>query len=210
MTQRPGAARGGLTIAQAQELILARAEAARAAMPEIPRPSLAQSFIPVVGPAWEAAADFKDGDYQAAGFNAVMAVADALPVGVVAKGANAARKGVRIWKKGSLTAEAARKQYRRRGMAAPGEEIHHTVPLAGIPRDVQDWRNHYAFLKALPTEQHRRLTGRWGTKSRYDPIRRAWYGTTDWMKAVPTGAAGYAADSVENLTRPAPPAKPKR
>lgn len=34
MTQRPGSARGGLTIAQAQELILAQALAARSALPE--------------------------------------------------------------------------------------------------------------------------------------------------------------------------------
>lgn len=48
----------------------------------------------------------------------------------------------------------------------------------------------------------------------YDPIRRIWYGTTDWMKAVPTGVAGYAADTWENLTDPfsdsAFPGKPQR
>lgn len=30
--------------------------------PRIQRPTLAQSFIPVVGPAWEAAADLQEGD----------------------------------------------------------------------------------------------------------------------------------------------------
>jgi hypothetical protein len=177
---------------------------------DIPRPTTLQSFIPVVGPAWEAAADLQDGNYGGAAFNGAMAVADALPFGVAAKGVRAATKGVGILKKGSVTADAARKVLRRLGVAKPGQEIHHTLPLDGLGRNVRDPRNHYAFLKVLPIEQHRRLTGSWAGKPMYDPIRRAWYGTTDWMKAVPTGLVGYAADSVENLVRPNPPTKPPR
>jgi len=175
--------------------------------PKIQRPNLAESFIPVVGPAWEAAADLQDGNYGGAAFNGVMAVADALPIGVAAKGLKAASKGVGVLKEGAVTADAARKVLRRVGMAKPGEEIHHTVPLNGLGRNVEDWRSHFAFLKSLPKEQHRRLTGSWAGKPMYDPIRRAWYGTTDWQKAVPTGLAGYAADAWENLTHPfGPPA----
>lgn len=170
--------------------------------PDIQRPTTAQSFIPVVGPAWEAAADLQDGNYAGAAFNGAMAVADALPVGIVAKGARAASKGVGVLKKGSVTADGSRKVLRKLGVAKPGQEIHHTIPLKGLGRNVQDPRNHYALLKVLPTEQHRRLTGSWGGKPRYDPIRRVWYGTTDWMKAMPAGLAAYAADSVENLPRP--------
>jgi hypothetical protein len=178
--------------------------------PDIKRPTTAQSFIPIVGPAWEAAADLQDGNYSRAAFNGAMAVADALPVGVALKGARAFTKGVGVLKKGSVTADASRKALRKLKVAKPGQEIHHTVPLNGLGRNVQDPRNHYAFLKVLPTEQHRRLTGSWGGKPRYDPIRRVWYGTTDWMKAVPTGLAGYAADSVENGSRPKPPPKGPR
>ncbi|HEX7944156.1 MAG TPA: hypothetical protein VF495_05795 [Phenylobacterium sp.] len=181
--------------------------------PKMSRPNLAESFIPVVGPAWEAAADLQDGNYAGAGFNGAMAVADVLPVGVAAKGLKAASKGIGILKEGSVTADAARKALRKVGMAKPGQEIHHTVPLDGLGRNVQDWRNHYAFLKPLPREQHRRLTGSWMGKPEYDPIRKVWYGTTDWMKAVPTGVAGYATDTWENLARPfqgPPPAKPRR
>jgi hypothetical protein len=178
------------------------------------RPNLAESFIPVVGPAWEAAADLQDGNYGGAAFNGVMAVADALPIGVAAKGLGAAAKGVKILKEGSLTANAAAKAMRARGMVEAGEEVHHTIPLNGTSRYVQDWRNHFAFLKALPKEQHRRLTGSWAGKPMYDPIRRIWYGTTDWMKAVPTGVAGYAADAWENATHPfsapGPATKPGR
>jgi len=178
--------------------------------PDLQRPTTAQSFIPIVGPTWEAAADLQDGNYAGAAFNGAMAVADALPVGVAVKGVRMATKGVGILKKGSVTADASRKALRKLGVAKPGQEIHHTVPLKGLGRNVQDPRNHYAFLKVLPTEQHRRLTGSWGGKPMYDPIRRVWYGTTDWMKAAPTGVAGYVADSIENLSRPNPPPKRPR
>ncbi|MET0273032.1 MAG: hypothetical protein ABW360_08585 [Phenylobacterium sp.] len=181
--------------------------------PKIERPNLAQSFIPVVGPAWEAAADLQDGNYAGAAFNTVMAAADVLPVGVAAKGLKAASKGIGVLRDGSLTAGAAARKMRKVGLAGKGDEIHHTVALNGTSRTAQDPRNHYALLKVLPEEQHRRLHGSWNGKPRYDPIRRAWYGTTDWQKAVPTGLAGYAADAWENLTRPFGPsgsAPPKR
>jgi hypothetical protein len=175
--------------------------------PKIQRPNLAQSFIPVVGPAWEAAADLQDGNYAGAAFNGAMAVADALPVGVAVKGIRAARKGVGVLKEGSLTANAAASRLRDWGIAKKGEQIHHTIPLNGISRKEQNWRNHYALLKVLPEETHQRLTRSWNGKPRFDPIRRVWYGTTDWQKAVPVGLGGYAADALENVTRPfSPPA----
>lgn len=177
--------------------------------PKIQRPSMAQSFIPVVGPAWEAAADLQDGNYGRAAFNGAMAVADALPVGVAVKGLNAARKGVGVLKKGSLTANAAASRLRDWGIAKKGEEIHHTRPLSGIKRNEQNWRNHYALLKVLPQETHQRLTRSWNGKARFDPVRGMWYGTTDWQKAVPTGLGAYIADAVENVTRPAPAPRPK-
>lgn len=74
----------------------------------------------MIGPAWEAAADLQDGDYAGAAFNGAMAVADALPVGVAAKGIRAASKGVGVLKKGSVTANAAAKQLKARGVVKPG------------------------------------------------------------------------------------------
>lgn len=176
--------------------------------PKIQRPNMAQSFIPVVGPAWEAAADLQDGNYGGAAFNAVMAVGDVLPAGAVIKGARAASKGIGILKKGSVSANAAAKQIRKAGLAGKGEEIHHTIALNGKSRTAQDPRNHYALLKTLPKEQHRRLTGSWEGKPRYDPVRRIWYGTTDWQKSVPTAIGSYAADAWENVTRPSGPQPP--
>lgn len=170
--------------------------------PKIPRPNLAKSFIPIVGPAWEAAGDLQDGNYGGAAFNAAMAIGDALPVGAIFKGAKAAEKGIGILKKGSVSANAAAKQIRKAGLAGKGEEIHHTIPLDGTSRTAQDWRNHYAFLKTLPQETHRRLTGGWNGKQQFDPVRRIWHGTTDWQKSVPTAIGSYAADAWENVTRP--------
>lgn len=180
--------------------------------PKIQRPTLAQSSIPVVGPAWEAAADLQDGNYGGAAFNAAMAVGDTLPAGAIIKGARAASKGIGILKKGSVSANAAAKQIRKAGLAGKGDEIHHTIPLNGKSRTAQDPRNHYAFLKTLPKEQHRRLTGSWEGKPRYDPIRRIWYGTTDWQKSGPTAIVSRAADAWENATRPfaSQPAKKTR
>lgn len=171
--------------------------------PKLQRPNLAESFIPVVGPAWEATADLQDGNYAGAAFNGAMAVADALPVGVAFKGLRAASKGIEIFKDGSVTANAAAKILRARGFVKRGEEeVHHTIALNGTSRTAQDPRNHYALLKVLPKEQHRRLTGSWLGKPRYDPIRRIWYGTNDWQKAVPSGVASYLADTWQNLTTP--------
>jgi hypothetical protein len=178
--------------------------------PKIQRPNLVESFVPVIGPAWEAAADLQDGNYAGAAFNGAMMIADALPFGVAIKGVRAARKGIGVLKEGSVTANAAAKQLRARGLVKPGEEVHHTVALNGKSRTAQDPRNHFALLKVLPKENHRRLTGSWGGKPRYDPLRRIWYGTTDWQKAVPTGLGGYAADVGENLERPFTPANKNR
>jgi hypothetical protein len=166
MTQRPGAARGGLTITQAQELILAQAEAVREALLE--GPNLAQSFIPVVGPAWEAVADLHDGNHGGALFNGGVAVADAFGAGVAAKGLKAAGLGIKALKAGSLTDNAARKAYRAAGVVGKGEEASHLFGFRGIDRQAPNWRNHYMFLKALPKETHRRLTGRWDNMERFN------------------------------------------
>ena len=106
-----------------------RREEAEAGRTKIARPSLAQSFIPVVGPAWEAVADYQDGNYAGAAFNGAMAVADVLPIGIAAKGLRAASKGIGVVRKGSVTAKAAANEIRAKGLAGKGQEIHHTVPL---------------------------------------------------------------------------------
>ena len=178
--------------------------------PKIQRPTTTQSFIPVVGPAWEAAADLQDGNYGGAAFNAAMAVGDALPAGAIIKGARAASKGIGAYKKGSVTSGAAIKQIRKAGLAGKGEEVHHSVPLNGKGRAEQDWRNHYAFLKPLPKETHRRIHGSWNGKPQFGPIRQIWHGTTDWQKSFPTALGTNLVDAAENLTRPPAQQSPPR
>jgi hypothetical protein len=178
--------------------------------PKIQRPNTLESFIPVVGPAWEAAADLQEGNYGGAAFNAAMAVGDALPVGAIVKGTRAATKGIKILKEGSVTAGAAAQKIRKAGLAGKGEEIHHSVPLNGLGRSEQSWKNHYAFLKTLPQETHRRIHGAWNGKPQFDPIRRVWHGTTDWQKSVPAAFGSYAADAWENVTRSFGPPPPRK
>ena len=179
--------------------------------PKIARPNLAESFIPVVGPAWEAAADLQDGNYGGAAFNAAMAVGDALPVGAIVKGTRAATKGIGLVTKSSMTAGATAKRIRRAGLAGKGDEIHHSVELSGLSRSAQSWKNNPALLKILPQETHRRIHGSWGGKPQFDPIRRVWHGTTDWQKSAPAAIGSYAADAWENITRPfGPPSPPNK
>ena len=172
---------------------------------DIPRPSTAQTFIPVIGPAWEAAGNIQDGEYGKAAFNGAMALADVLPFGVALKGARSLSKGIGILKGGSVTANASQKAIKKAGLTGPGREVHHTIPLKGFSRTRQDPRNHFALLKVMPKDQHRRLTGSWAGKPKYGPVGQVWYGTTDWMKAVPTGVGGYLIDAGQNVIQPPRP-----
>lgn len=165
--------------------------------PPIPRPSLAMSLVPVIGPAWDAAADLQEGDYAGAALNTAFAAADLLPVGVAVRGVRSARAGIGVLKPGSVTGNASAKMMRARGVAGQGEEIHHSIALKGKSRTAQDPRNHFALLKVLPIDDHRRLTGSWRGQPRYDPLRRIWYGTTDWQKVVPTTVVAKGADAAE-------------
>lgn len=179
--------------------------------PKIQRPNTVESFIPIVGPAWEAAADLQEGNYGGAAFNAAMAVGDALPVGAIVKGTRAATKGIGLVTKKSMSAGATAKRIRKAGLAGKGDEIHHSVELNGLSRSAQSWKNNPALLKTLPQETHRRIHGRWNGKPQFDPIRQAWHRTTDWQKSAPAAIGSYAADAWENLTRPfGPPSPPEK
>jgi len=164
-------------------------------------------YFPVTGPLMSASDNARAGHPVRAATDVAEAIAD---LGTPVTGlevAEAFEKGV-AKNVGRMTAEAARKQLRRRGVAGTGEEIHHSIPLNGIKRTVENWRNHPAFLKVLPQAQHRRLTGSWQGAPRYDPVRRLWIGTPDWMKTVPgyvTTHADNAADFLGSISNPAPP-----
>lgn len=169
--------------------------------PKIPRPNLAESFIPVVGPAWEAAGDLQDGNYGGAAFNAAMAVGDVLPIGAVAKGVKAARKGLKVLDMGSMSAKKAARVMRKAGLVKPGEEVHHSIHLNGSSWTAPDWRNSYPLLKPLRQDIHRRIHSRWNGAPQFNPALRLWHGTTDWQKTVPIAIGAYTADALENLSR---------
>lgn len=173
--------------------------------PRIPEPHPLVGFVPGIGPAWQAAADLERGKYGSAALNAAFAVGELTPLGPVVKGVKYARAGLGVLKKGSVTANASAKMIKSKGLARGDVEIHHSIPLKGKSRTAQDPRNHYLFLKVMPKEQHRRLTGKWDGKPMYDPVRKLWYGTTDWQKVAPTSTAIYGADAFENMSRTANP-----
>ena len=167
--------------------------------PKIARPNIAEEFIPVVGPAWDAVADMQDGHYGSAAFNAAMAVGDILPVGFGIKAGRGALKLVR--EMGTLTPKAAsiQRKMHKIGLALPTEDVHHVFELNGLGRYVPNWKNNPLFLKVLPRATHQRLHRSWGGEAKFGLLPRLWHGTTDWMKAGAAGIGSYAVDSSENL-----------
>lgn len=128
-----------------------------------------------------------------------MAILEALPVGTAIKAGRAAVRGVDYLAKPGY--KAMRKKMVNAGLVQKGDEVHHVIPLKGASRSRPDIRNHPALLKPLEQAQHRRIHGRWGGEARYNPVQRAWYGTTEAMKTVPTGLLGYTISSAENTSR---------
>jgi hypothetical protein len=167
--------------------------------PKIARPNLAQEFIPVIGPAWDAAADLQEGHYGSAAFNALMAAGDLLPAGYAVKAGKGAWELGRAMKTFLPKAAAIQKKMHKIGMALPTEEVHHVFALNGLGRYVPSFKNSPLFLKVLPKEVHRRLHGRWGGRPKFGLLPQLWHGTTDWMKAGAAGIGSYATDEAQNL-----------
>lgn len=159
--------------------------------------------LPVLGPSFEAIRHFSDRELLPGLFQTGIAASDALGLRTGMMVLGAVERGT-AWNPGRMTAEAVRKQSRRRGVAGPGQEINHSIELAGIPRTAVNWRNHPAFLKILPQADHRRLRGKWGNLPRYGPVQRLLVGTPDWMKEVPSAIALRAPDVVARLFPDAP------
>ncbi|WP_442681263.1 hypothetical protein ACSBM8_08900 [Sphingomonas sp. ASY06-1R] len=167
--------------------------------PKIARPNLAEEFIPVIGPAWDAVADLQEGNYGSAAFNAAMAVSDVTPIGFGIKAVRGASKITRALKTSLPKAYAVQRKIHKLGLASRLEDVHHVFELNGIARNVKHWKNNPIFLKVLPRQTHQRLHHRVGDMPQFGPARRLWYGTTDWMKAGAAGIAGDVADTIENF-----------
>ena len=171
---------------------------AQDAMTAVPPDPAAGRVMPLIGPLMEAYDDFRGGKPLQGLGQTALAVGDGLLMSTGAGAALAFGRGT-AKNVGVRTAEAVRKQLRRRGVAGPGQEIHHSVSLNGISRTAQNWRNHPAFMKVLPKADHRRLTGRWGDLPKFGPVERLWVGTPAWMKNVPAGLGARVADGVADL-----------
>lgn len=169
--------------------------------PKIARPNLAEEMIPVVGPAWDAAADLQDGHYGSAAFNVAMALGDISPVGYGLKAGRGAMKLIREMKTLTPKAAAIQRKMHKIGLALPSDDVHHIFELNGLGRYVPNWKNNPLFLKVLPREVHQRLHRRWGGKPKFGLLPRLWHGTTDWMKAAAAGTGTYAMDGIENAER---------
>ncbi len=167
--------------------------------PKIARPNLAEQFIPIVGPAWDAVADLQEGHYGSAAFNAAMAGMDAVPIGFGVKAVRKASKVTRTLRTPLPKAYAVQQKMHTLGLASTLEDVHHMFELNGIARNVQHWKNNPVFLKVLPREVHQRLHHRAGNKPQFGPALRFWHGTTDWMKAWAAGIAGDVTDAAENI-----------
>jgi hypothetical protein len=195
-------------------------EQSRAAMADwkISRPSTAASLIPVIGPAWEAAADIQDGDYGSAAFNGAMAVADAFPIGQLmklrhlAKLLSAANKGKPL---SSRNFRQMRELYAKAGLIKPGQQLHHTAPLRAwkiLPKADRKTlgliRNSPALLKVMDPAAHKFAHGK---KQGLDRARQVWHGSNALEKSVVGATVGKAADAGEAWTeRPRPILDPKR
>jgi len=125
--------------------------------PKMARPNLAEEMIPVVGPAWDAAADLQDGQYGSAAFNAAMAFGDLLPLGYGIKAGRGALRLVREMKTLTPKAAAIQRKMHKIGLALRTDDVHHIFELNGLSRYVPHWKNNPLFLKVLPREVHQRL-----------------------------------------------------
>lgn len=174
----------------------ARTEAhdARSATPMNPE---ALRAAPAIEPAIEAVDDVKgDRPWQALG-NGGLAIADAALMATGFGVAGAVSRGA-AWNTGKMTGRNAAKQLRDRGVAGSAHEVHHSVPLRGMSRDIPNWRNHVALLKVLEIAKHKRLRGKWDGAPKYGPVEALLVGTPDWMKTVP---AWFGAKGVEALAK---------
>jgi hypothetical protein len=170
--------------------------------PKIPRPNVATTFIPVVGPAWQAAGDLQDRNYAGAATNAALAVSDLSVADAVAR--DMAKGGLYTIKAGQSAAKnpyawkAVRKWMGDEGLLESGQHGHHwLIPQNGWGKNVPDWiKNHPLNIKPLPDAvTHWRIHHGVGDLPRFNPAQRYWFGTPDWVKAATGSATGHAVDA---------------
>ena len=165
--------------------------------PPIRAPSVAESFIPVVGPAWEAASDLQQGHYGAAAFNGALAALDSFLGGEIAKGV--AKGGVYTVKEGSYAWKPIRSWMEEKRFVKSGEHGHHWfIPQNGWGKGVPEWlKNQPWNIKPLDRVTHGRVHHSWKGLPRFNPAQRYWYGTPNWSKVGTAAAVGHPAAAAD-------------
>lgn len=179
-----------------------RSTATPAALPlRANRPGLAESLIPVWGSARMAIADFEDGNYGLAAFNAAMAISDVFLVKAVATGI--VRGGIRL---SGHSWTSMRGWMRESGHIRPGEIGHHgIIPQRGwgtsVPNSIknQPWN-----IRSLPEGIHvpiHQSTRQFGP--RFGFVGRVWYGTPTWVPSATMSLGGRVANGANPTVPPA-------
>jgi len=157
-------------------------------------PGLAESLIPVWGPAREATVDSADGDALGWALNSGLAIADATGVGTLLR--DGAKFGFHTW-------PATRQWLTKTGFADKGQVVHHALleRNQGIGKYLPDWFKNQPFnLKPMPSAQiHDRMThAAWG-QPQLNFFQRWHYGTPDWAKWAQLGTAGKGVSGLRGL-----------
>ena len=170
--------------------------------PAIPRPNLAASFVPVVGPGWEAVADLQQGNYGGAALNGALAASDLFLAGSIAKGI--AKGAIYVADKTANRAAPYAWRYMRDrmqedGFIKAGEEGHHwAIPQNQWGKDIPEWiKNQPWNIKSLDRVTHARLRNKIGGLSKFGALDRLRYGTPAWAKAGAGSAAGHSVSAIE-------------
>jgi hypothetical protein len=170
--------------------------------PAIPRPNLAESFIPVVGPGWEAVADLQQGNYGGAALNGALAASDLFLAGSIAKGI--AKGAIYVADKTASRAAPYAWRYMRDrmqedGFIKAGEEGHHwAIPQNQWGKDIPEWiKNQPWNIKSLDRVTHARLRNKIGGLPKFGALDQLRYGTPAWAKAGAGSAAGHSVSAIE-------------
>ena len=158
-------------------------------------PGLAESFIPVWGPARAAMVDSANGDGWGWAGNTVLAGLDLFGVGELL------RYPVKL--AGSHSWRATRNWLTKIDFADKGQVVHHGIieRNQGIGKYFPDIiKNQPANLKPMPSAQiHDRMDHRaWGMPQ-LSPLEQWWHGTPTWLKWAQPATAGHIAETVNGF-----------
>jgi hypothetical protein len=169
--------------------------------PPMPQPNLLQSMIPVVGPAWEFAADVQRKRYGHAVLDAAVGALD-LPVAKAAvRGGKLVLANKAFYRPGTLADEAfdwdkkVRPWMVENGHLQADQQGHHWgIRQNGPGKNIPKWiKNQTWNIKAMDPVTHGRVHHRVGDLPRFGHVERYVHGTPDWWKAAHASAAGHGA-----------------